>query len=323
MKSKKVLLICTMAFIATSSIFISCGKIEEGKASNDKKDEKNIPITEESSVDVKNEKLESKEVEETKINEEVKNIKPVDFSKYSDGFLIDFVNNGTDAFIKDLNTTSIVPYVYNVRKASYTELVKPIETIEKRQEIINKYYAPNVYNEEYVEKDGVTYFKTPYYRPYVKYKFKGVKSREVIDNNKLRVTFNVDFYYGYPKINKNYKTVEFSEIDGKLKAVTLFQDKSLFNISENGDSDYNMDTALDVQEEQLFDYVDEALQGVMNPEFIVNGINDRYYDKSTDSKYYAISVLEPKVCSTPYYVNIKNGAIYGVREGKFVVEPKR
>ena len=39
----------------------------------------------------------------------------------------------------------------------------------------------------------------------------------------------------------------------------------------------------------------------------------------TDSKYYAISVLEPEVCSAPYHVNIKNGAIYGSREGRFVV----
>ena len=60
----------------------------------------------------------------------------------------------------------------------------------------------------------------------------------------------------------------------------------------------------------------------MNLEFIVNGINYRCYDSSTNSKYYAISVLEPNACSVPYFVNIKNGAIYGVYEGRFVVEPK-
>ena len=52
----------------------------------------------------------------------------------------------------------------------------------------------------------------------------------------------------------------------------------MFNILENGDKDYNIDPALDNQEIELFDYVDKALEGVMNPEFIVNGINHRSYD---------------------------------------------
>lgn len=324
MKKNNILLICTVSLIVMSSSFISCGK-ENIKKNN----EENIVITED---DKRDEELHTEEgIEVVRnsqggINAETEDqfheVEVINFDKYSDKFLVDFVNNGTDSLMKDLNTTTIVPYVYNVRKASYTELVEPIETIEKRQEIINKYYGPGVYNEEYVTENGVTYFKTDFYKDHVRYKFKSVKSREIIDNNRLRVTFNVSFYYSEPKINKKYKTVEFSEIDGQLRAVTLFEDQSMFNILENGDSDYNIDPALDIQQKELFDYVDEALQGVMNPEFIVNGINYRCYDSSTNSKYYAISVLEPNACSVPYFVNIKNGAIYGVYEGRFVVEPK-
>ena len=73
------------------------------------------------------------------VSEEVnKEVTKVKFSKYSDKFLINFLNDGTTPLIKELNTTSIMPYVYNVRKASYTELVKPIETVEKRQAIIGR-----------------------------------------------------------------------------------------------------------------------------------------------------------------------------------------
>ncbi len=336
MRSKKILLICTIYLVTVSAMLVSCGQKENIKNSNDKKIES---ISEESDKDKeRNDTEENKENgeelnggenkvinnnENKVLSEEVnKEVAKVDFSKYSDKFLIDFLNEGTTALIKELNTTSIMPYVYNVRKASYTELVEPIETIEKRQAIIGRYYAPDVYKEEYVTKDGTTYLKNPYYRHYVNYNFKSVKSREIIDNNRLRVTFNVGMYY-QGTIDKKYKTVEFSEIDGKLKAVTLFQDRSMFNILENGDKDYNIDPALDNQEIELFDYVDKALEGVMNPEFIVNGIDHRSYDPKTDSKYYAISVLEPEVCSAPYHVNIKNGAIYGSREGRFVVGPKK
>lgn len=336
MRSKKILLICTISLVTVSAMLVSCGQKENIKNSNDKKIES---ISEESDKDKeRNDTEENKENgeelnggenkvinnnENKVLSEEVnKEVAKVDFSKYSDKFLIDFLNEGTTALIKELNTTSIMPYVYNVRKASYTELVEPIETIEKRQAIIGRYYAPDVYKEEYVTKDGTTYLKNPYYRHYVNYNFKSVKSREIIDNNRLRVTFNVGMYY-QGTIDKKYKTVEFSEIDGKLKAVTLFQDRSMFNILENGDKNYNIDPALDNQEIELFDYVDKALEGVMNPEFIVNGIDHRSYDPKTDSKYYAISVLEPEVCSAPYHVNIKNGAIYGSREGRFVVEPKK
>lgn len=336
MKSKKVLLICTISLVTMSTMLVSCGKKENVKNPNDKKiesiSEENDEHKEKNDTEENKANGEELNVGENKVtdnsenkvvSEEVnKEVAKVDFSKYSDKFLIDFLNEGTTALIKELNTTSIMPYVYNVRKASYTELVEPIETIEKRQAIIGRYYAPDVYKEEYVTKDGTTYLKNSYYRHYVNYNFKSVKSREVIDNNRLRVTFNVEICY-QSRINKKYKTVEFSEIDGKLKAVTLFQDRSMFNILENGDKDYNIDPALDDQEIELFDYVDKALEGIMNPEFIVNGINHRSYDPKTDTKYYAISVLEPEACSAPYHVNIKNGAIYGYREGRFVVEPKK
>ena len=43
--------------------------------------------------------------------------------------------------------------MYTDKTGGYTELSRPFETIEKRQEAINKYYAPRVYEEKYINKE--------------------------------------------------------------------------------------------------------------------------------------------------------------------------
>lgn len=306
MKSKKLVLICTATLVAMSTLFVSCG-------SNDKVKLDGKAVSE----NVKgNENKEDGKVIDVEEKKEVK----VDFSKYSDEFLVSFLNEGRDEFIEKIGKSTGIPDHYVDKTGSYIELSRPLDTVEKRKELIEKYYAPGVYEEEYVEKEGKTYIKTPYYKDHIPYDFQGVKSREVTGNNSLKVKFNVGFYHGYPVVNKNVKTVEFKEINGELRATSLFEEGSMLNAIENKDESK---PCLDDKQKELFDYVTKELDSVLRADQTVTGISERYYDEKSDSTYYGIIVTEPTQSPISYFVNMKNGSIYGHYKGKFVVAPKK
>lgn len=152
MKSKKLILLCTTALISASTLFVSCGK--EGNVSKKVEVEKKV-----SSQEVKENENEVKENGQTVENEEKKEEQKVDFSKYSDEFLVNFLNEGTKVFAEELGGFTGTPDMYTDKTGGYTELSRPFETIEKRQEAINKYYVPGVYEEKYINKEGRTYLK--------------------------------------------------------------------------------------------------------------------------------------------------------------------
>lgn len=308
MKSKKLILICTATLITMSTLFVSCGN--EGATS--KKVETDGKVASE-------ERKGNEESGKTPNVEEKKEEEKVDFSKYSDEFLVNFLNEGRDEFIEKIRKSTGEPDHYTDKTGDYIELSRPLDTVEKRKELIEKYYAPGVYEEEYVDKNGKTYIKTPYYKDYIPYDFQGVKSREITGNNSLKVKFNVGFYYGYPVVNKNVKTVEFKEINGELKATSLFEEGSMLNAIENKDESK---PCLDDKQKELFDYVTKELQSILRDDQTVTGISERYYDEKSDSTYYGIIVTEPTQSAVCYFVNMKNGSIYGHYEGKFVVAPK-
>ena len=310
MKSKKLVLICTATLIGMSTLFVSCG--------NEKTVSKKIE-----SVG----KVESQDGQENKDKEQVENLKnnvenkeeKVDFSKYSDEFLVNFLNEGTEVLKSGIECDRGKLEYFDDKEACYNELVRGKESIKKRQELINKYYAPEVYEEEYIDKDGKTYLKNWYYEDHMPYEFHSVKSREVTGNNSLKVRFNVSFLYGYPVIDKNIKTVEFKEVNGELKAASYFEERSMINAIENKDESK---PCLDDKQKEFFDYVNKNLDGILRDDQIVSGISERYYDEVTDSKYYGVSITEPTQNAVCYFVNTKNGAIYGHYEGRFVVAPK-
>lgn len=310
MKSKKLVLICTATLIGMSTLFVSCG--------NEKTVSKKIE-----SVG----KVESQDGQENKDKEQVENLKnnvenkeeKVDFSKYSDEFLVNFLNEGTEVLKSGIECDRGKLEYFDDKEACYNELVRGKESIKKRQELINKYYAPEVYEEEYIDKDGKTYLKNWYYEDHMPYEFHSVKSREVTGNNSLKVRFNVSFLYGYPVIDKNIKTVEFKEVNGELKAASYFEERSMINAIENKDESK---PCLDDKQKEFFDYVNKNLDGILRDDQIVSGISERYYDEVTDSKYYGVSITEPTQSAVCYFVNTKNGAIYGHYEGRFVVAPK-
>ncbi len=358
MKSKKLVLICTATLIGMSTLFVSCG--------NEKTVSKKIE-----SVG----KVESQDGQENKDKEQVENLKnnvenkeeKVDFSKYSDEFLVNFLNEGTEVLKSGIECDRGKLEYFDDKEACYNELVRGKESIKKRQELINKYYAPEVYEEEYIDKDGKTYLKNWYYEDHMPYEFHSVKSREVTGNNSLKVRFNVSFLYGYPVIDKNIKTVEFKEVNGELKAASYFEERSMINASlkvrfnvsflygypvidkniktvefkeVNGElkaASYfeersminaieNKDESkpcLDDKQKEFFDYVNKNLDGILRDDQIVSGISERYYDEGTDSKYYGVSITEPTQSAVCYFVNTKNGSIYGHYEGRFVVAPKQ
>ena len=311
MKSKKLVLICTATLIGMSTLFVSCG--------NEKTISKKIE-----SVG----KVESQDGQENKDKEQVENLKnnvenkeeKVDFSKYSDEFLVNFLNEGTEVLKSGIECDRGKLEYFDDKEACYNELVRGKESIKKRQELINKYYAPGVYEEEYIDKDGKTYLKNWYYEDHMPYEFHSVKSREVTGNNSLKVRFNVSFLYGYPVIDKNIKTVEFKEVNGELKAASYFEERSMINAIENKDESK---PCLDDKQKEFFDYVNKNLDGILRDDQIVSGISERYYDEGTDSKYYGVSITEPTQSAVCYFVNTKNGAIYGHYEGRFVVAPKQ
>lgn len=311
MKYKKLTLVCTATLISVSTLFVSCGS--EGNTSKDI----------ESNVDVISEEVDkgsnTKDTSIVSINEESNIDEKVDFSKYSDEYLVNFLNEGTEALTEKMQSTGSPDHYYD-KDANYIELSRPFETIEKRQAIINKYYAPGVYEEEYVSNNGKTYLRQAYYINHIPYIFHGVKSREVIGNNTLKVSFNVTFKNGYPVVNKDVKTVEFTEINGELKATSLFEEGSMLNAIENKDESQ---PCLDDKQRELFEYVTTELEGVLREDQLVNGISERYYDAKTDSTYYGLAVKEPTQNAICYFVNMKNGAIYGHYEGRFVVAPKK
>ncbi|MFR5266689.1 hypothetical protein [Clostridium sp.] len=311
MKSKKLVLICTATLIGMSTLFVSCG--------NEKTVSKKIE-----SVG----KVESQDGQENKDKEQVENLKnnvenkeeKVDFSKYSDEFLVNFLNEGTEVLKSGIECDRGKLEYFDDKEACYNELVRGKESIKKRQELINKYYAPGVYEEEYIDKDGKTYLKNWYYEDHMPYEFHSVKSREVTGNNSLKVRFNVSFLYGYPVIDKNIKTVEFKEVNGELKAASYFEERSMINAIENKDESK---PCLDDKQKEFFDYVNKNLDGILRDDQIVSGISERYYDEGTDSKYYGVSITEPTQSAVCYFVNTKNGSIYGHYEGRFVVAPKQ
>lgn len=311
MKTKKLVLICTATLIAMSTLFVSCG--------NEKAVSKKIE-----SVG----KVESQEGQENKDKEQVENLKDsvenkeekVDFSKYSDEFLVNFLNEGTEVLKSGIECELGKLEYFDDKEACYNELLRGKESIKRRQELINKYYAPGVYEEEYIDKDGKTYLKNWYYKNHMPYNFHSVKSREVTGNNSLKVRFNVSFLYGYPIIDKNVKTVEFKEVNGELKAASYFEERSMINAIENKDESK---PCLDDKQKEFFDYVNKNLDGILRDDQIVSGISERYYDEGTDSKYYGVSITEPTQSAVCYFVNTKNGAIYGHYEGRFVVAPKQ
>lgn len=311
MKSKKLVLICTATLIGMSTLFVSCG--------NEKTVSKKIE-----SVG----KVESQDGQENKEKEQVENLKnnvenkeeKVDFSKYSDEFLVNFLNEGTEVLKSGIECDRGKLEYFDDKEACYNELVRGKESIKKRQELINKYYAPGVYEEEYIDKDGKTYLKNWYYEDHMPYEFHSVKSREVTGNNSLKVRFNVSFLYGYPVIDKNIKTVEFKEVNGELKAASYFEERSMINAIENKDESK---PCLDDKQKEFFDYVNKNLDGILKDDQIISGISERYYDEGTDSKYYGVSITEPTQSAVCYFVNTKNGSIYGHYEGRFVVAPKQ
>ncbi len=311
MKSKKLVLICTATLIGMSTLFVSCG--------NEKTVSKKIE-----SVG----KVESQDGQENKDKEQVENLKnnvenkeeKVDFSKYSDEFLVNFLNEGTEVLKSGIECDRGKLEYFDDKEACYNELVRGKESIKKRQELINKYYAPGVYEEEYIDKDGKTYLKNWYYEDHMPYEFHSVKSREVTGNNSLKVRFNVSFLYGYPVIDKNIKTVEFKEVNGELKAASYFEERSMINAIENKDESK---PCLDDKQKEFFDYVNKNLDGILKDDQIISGISERYYDEGTDSKYYGVSITEPTQSAVCYFVNTKNGSIYGHYEGRFVVAPKQ
>lgn len=306
MKAKKLMLICTATLIGMSTLFVSCG--------NEKSVSKKIESTG---------KVESQEREKNKDKEQIENIEnkeeKVDFSKYSDEFLVNFLNEGTEAFESGIERDRGNLEYFDDKEACYNELVRGKESIKKRQELINKYYAPGVYEEEYIDKDGKTYLKNWYYEDHMPYEFHSVKSREVTGNNSLKVRFNVSFLYGYPVIDKNVKTVEFKEVNGELKAASYFEERSMINAIENKDESK---PCLDVKQKEFFAYVNKELDGILRDDQIISGITERYYDEGTDTKYYGLFIKEPTQSAACYFVNTKNGAIYGHYEGRFVVAPK-
>lgn len=307
MKAKKLMLICTATLIGMSTLFVSCG--------NEKSVSKKIESTG---------KVESQEGEKNKDKEQIKNIEnkeeKVDFSKYSDEFLVNFLNEGTEAFESGIERDRGNLEYFDDKEACYNELVRGKESIKKRQELINKYYAPGVYEEEYIDKDGKTYLKNWYYEDHMPYEFHSVKSREVTGNNSLKVRFNVSFLYGYPVIDKNVKTVEFKEVNRELKAASYFEERSMINAIENKDESK---PCLDVKQKEFFAYVNKELDGILRDDQIISGITERYYDEGTDTKYYGLFIKEPTQSAACYFVNTKNGAIYGHYEGRFVVAPKQ
>lgn len=307
MKAKKLMLICTATLIGMSTLFVSCG--------NEKSVSKKIESTG---------KVESQEREKNKDKEQIENIEnkeeKVDFSKYSDEFLVNFLNEGTEAFESGIERDRGNLEYFDDKEACYNELVRGKESIKKRQELINKYYAPGVYEEEYIDKDGKTYLKNWYYEDHMPYEFHSVKSREVTGNNSLKVRFNVSFLYGYPVIDKNVKTVEFKEVNGELKAASYFEERSMINAIENKDESK---PCLDVKQKEFFAYVNKELDGILRDDQIISGITERYYDEGTDTKYYGLFIKEPTQSAACYFVNTKNGAIYGHYEGRFVVAPKQ
>lgn len=313
MKSKKLILICTTALISVSTLFVSCGKEEtiSKKIESEKKT---------SSQEIKENERETKESEQAIENEEKEEDKKVDFSKYSDEYLVNFLNEGTKVFAEELGGFTGTPDMYTDKTGGYTELSRPFETIEKRQEAINKYYAPGVYEEKYINKEGRTYLKKEHYENHIPYFFNSVKSREVTGNNSLKVRFNVRFYYGFPVVDKNVKTVEFKEVNGELRAASLFEEGSMINAIENKDESQ---PCLDYKQKELYDYAVKELDGILRDDQIVTGISERSYDKNTDSKYYGINIKEPTQSSIIYFVNTKNGSIYGHYENRFVVGPKK
>ena len=90
----------------------------------------------------------------------------------------------------------------------------------------------------------------------------------------------------------------------------------MINAIENKDESQ---PCLDYKQKELYDYVVKELDGILRDDQIVTGISERDYDKNTDSKYYGIIVQG----SIIYFVNTKDGSIYGHDENRFVVGPKK
>ena len=299
-KNKISKIVALGTLVVMSSAFIACGA--------DAKEVKDNIVAE------------TTQKEEIKDNEEVekkKEVVKIDFSKYSDEEILNFANSATDD-IENMKRYTAGGMPIEEEKFSLIELLE--EDIEERETVLLKYYNDISLLDEYENRDGKVYLKDYYWDNHIPYLFKGVKSKEVINDTTLRVVFTSEFYHGFPVVNKNIKTVDFTEVDGELKAKTLLSDKSIYGVIENKDELKEIKVA-DNEAKALWDYVYEKLNdGVLRDDQRVGGLGEREYDSSTNSIYYGISIIEPTQSAISYYVNISNGDIYGHYEGKFVVK---
>lgn len=300
-KSKISKILSLSVLIALGSTLVACGT-----------DAKQIKNETKSTIATENNNTKSDETSE----EKEKPIK-IDFSKYSNEDLVTFVNSATDE-IENMRRSSGGGIPIESEKYSITEVDEDI--ITKRETTLLKYYNEVSLMDEYENKDGKVYLKDYYWDSHIPYLFTDVKSKEVINDTTLRVIFNAKFYHGFPVVNKNTKTIDFTEINGHLKAITSLSDKSIYGVIENKDESRPIEE-VDNEAKLLWDYVYEKLNdGILRPDQKVQGIGERYYDSKNNAIYYGVGISEPTQSAISYFVNIATGDIYGHYEGKFVVK---
>lgn len=248
------------------------------------------------------------------VQEEIKKEIKVDFSKYSNEELTNLAVEGTK-LNKELG---------GVRKFSKEEdgdyYIFPIagkyNTVEKRKEAINKYYAKGIYEEKYIKKGEETYVGVPDYKNfYQSYEFQDIISREVKENI-LYVKYKAATTQGYPMGSRTTKTVQYKEEDGVLKLNSKPFEESFLNFWENINDDKNEEYEL--MEENLIKEIKSKLSKVLREDQRVNGIFQVYMDNKNGHVYYGITISEPTQNAISYYYNKNTGAIYGHYEKRFV-----
>ncbi len=137
---------------------------------------------------IKNAEIESESTKATTISTKT-------FNDFSNEYLVNFVTE-TTTILTDMKGKRLFTKIEEKDRKLYP-LPAPYETISKRKAVIDKYFMPDVFKENYIDKDGITYVEELNNQNFsYTYYFKNVINREE-HGDILRVTFRIDTVEGF------------------------------------------------------------------------------------------------------------------------------